>query len=126
MGTPTHDPASACSEMSIAALVLAKHERTGLTRWRDPVYLGRALAAHDCLEVAHSPASTVGGCVHGGRQLSALLERSRRAPCRWPSRHDYSYLFHEAMPGGAPKSTERKSTQSPERARRTWRDVADI
>ena len=32
MGTPTHDPASACSEMSIAALVLAKHERTGLVR----------------------------------------------------------------------------------------------
>ena len=32
MGTPTHDPASACSEMSIAALVLAKHARTGLVR----------------------------------------------------------------------------------------------
>ena len=35
VGTPTHgshDPASACSEMSIAALVLAKHERTGLVR----------------------------------------------------------------------------------------------
>ena len=32
MGTPTHDPASACSELSIAALVLAKHERTGLVR----------------------------------------------------------------------------------------------
>ena len=32
MGTPTHGPASACSEMSIAALVLAKHERTGLVR----------------------------------------------------------------------------------------------
>ena len=45
MGTPTHGPASACSEMSIAALVLpahrahwfaalvlAKHARTGLVR----------------------------------------------------------------------------------------------
>ena len=32
MGPPTHGPASACSEMSIAALVLAKHERTGLVR----------------------------------------------------------------------------------------------
>ena len=32
MGTPTHDPAVACSEISIAALVLAKHERTGLVR----------------------------------------------------------------------------------------------
>ena len=32
MGTPTHDPASACSEMSIAALVLAAHARTGLVR----------------------------------------------------------------------------------------------
>ena len=32
MGTPTHGPASACSEMSIAALVLAAHARTGLVR----------------------------------------------------------------------------------------------
>ena len=32
MGIPTHGPASACSEMSIAALVLAKHARTGLVR----------------------------------------------------------------------------------------------
>jgi len=32
VGTPTHGPAGACSEMSIAALVLAKHERTGLVR----------------------------------------------------------------------------------------------
>ena len=32
MGTPTHGPASACSEMSIAALVLAVYVRTGLVR----------------------------------------------------------------------------------------------
>ena len=32
VGTPTHGPASACSEMSIAALVLAKHARSGLVR----------------------------------------------------------------------------------------------
>ena len=32
VGTPTHGPASACSEMSIAALVLAAHARTGLVR----------------------------------------------------------------------------------------------
>ena len=31
-GTPTHGPASACGEMSIAALVLATHDRTGSAR----------------------------------------------------------------------------------------------
>ena len=65
MGTPTHGPASACSEMSIAALVLAKHARTGLVR---------AMRGEGGLALAGMAKKA-----SGGRQSSSVWRQAERS-----------------------------------------------